>query len=335
MPQCTPHSLHAKFLTLASRCAGWGCSFFSTTLLNGIHGHAHVPTSKFEFYSASINQEYVFSEEAINVKIYSQIYKRFHKRGPPKEQPKLPPPVVSECPFIPDSTRANASQHLLDPCREADDWEEESVRVEILKHALDGLSIDPEGDTRCSQVQTAAHYILWSQDVLVHRSNCPWDTACLRQTYSCKWPLRKHVSQTQEHIFHSAAHTLGEGIVPAGFWFCLDITWLYSRVTAHLNMLMQAQIFTQTLSLSPLTHQTRGGVHQIRTSTGHLQPHCPPSPLLLRDRARILWCWPSQLSDGRVRWSQSGPPDRSSAHSTTSYTELSLHLPQGRCLVSY
>lgn len=50
--------------------------------------------------------------------------------------------------------------HSLDPCREADDREEEPVCVEILEHALNGLSVDPERDAGSSQVQTTAHHIL-------------------------------------------------------------------------------------------------------------------------------------------------------------------------------
>lgn len=38
-------------------------------------------------------------------------------------------------------------QSLLDTCREADDGEEEPLRVEVLEHALDWLPIDPEGHT--------------------------------------------------------------------------------------------------------------------------------------------------------------------------------------------
>lgn len=55
---------------------------------------------------------------------------------------------------------AQKNKHSLDPRREAGDGEEESVCVEVLKHALDGLAVDPERDAGSPQVQTAAHHIL-------------------------------------------------------------------------------------------------------------------------------------------------------------------------------
>lgn len=61
--------------------------------------------------------------------------------------------------FAADST-GERNKHSLDPRGEADDREEESVRVEVLKHALDGLAVDPEGDAGSSQVQAAAHHVL-------------------------------------------------------------------------------------------------------------------------------------------------------------------------------
>lgn len=36
------------------------------------------------------------------------------------------------------------NMHSLDSSREADDWEEEAVCVEVLKHALNRLPIDAE-----------------------------------------------------------------------------------------------------------------------------------------------------------------------------------------------
>lgn len=50
--------------------------------------------------------------------------------------------------------------HSLDTCRETDNREEESICVEIFKHALDGLSVDPEGYAGGSKVQAAAHHVL-------------------------------------------------------------------------------------------------------------------------------------------------------------------------------
>lgn len=54
----------------------------------------------------------------------------------------------------------DTNKHSLDPCGETDDREEEAVGVEILKHALDGLSVDSEGDAGGTQVQTTAHHVL-------------------------------------------------------------------------------------------------------------------------------------------------------------------------------
>lgn len=69
-------------------------------------------------------------------------------------------------------------KHILDPSGKADNREEESIDVEVLEHALYGLSIDPKGDAGGSQVQTTAHHILRGQDVLVNRSHRPGDTTC-------------------------------------------------------------------------------------------------------------------------------------------------------------
>lgn len=61
--------------------------------------------------------------------------------------------------FAPDRTGKN-NKHSLDPRGEADDREEEPVCVEVFKHALDGLAVDPERNAGSSQVQAAAHHIL-------------------------------------------------------------------------------------------------------------------------------------------------------------------------------
>lgn len=52
-------------------------------------------------------------------------------------------------------------------CREADDGEEKAVQVEVLKHSLDRMAVDTEGDTGHAQIQTAADNVLCCQDVLV------------------------------------------------------------------------------------------------------------------------------------------------------------------------
>lgn len=61
--------------------------------------------------------------------------------------------------FPPHST-GEKNKHSLDPRREAGDREEESVCVEVFKHALDGLAVDPERDAGSPQVQAATHHIL-------------------------------------------------------------------------------------------------------------------------------------------------------------------------------
>lgn len=55
----------------------------------------------------------------------------------------------------------------LDSSREAGHREEEAVRVEVLKHSLNRLAVDPEGDTGHAEVQTAAHHVLCSQKMLI------------------------------------------------------------------------------------------------------------------------------------------------------------------------
>lgn len=60
---------------------------------------------------------------------------------------------------VPHST-GEKNKDSLDPRREAGDREEESVCVEVFKHALDGLAVDPERDAGSPQVQAAAHHIL-------------------------------------------------------------------------------------------------------------------------------------------------------------------------------
>lgn len=80
-----------------------------------------------------------------------------------------------------DSSKSERKEnkHSLDSCREADDGEKESICVKIFKHALDRLSVYPEGDAGRSQVQTTAHHIFRSQDMLVQRRDSPRDAAYL------------------------------------------------------------------------------------------------------------------------------------------------------------
>lgn len=140
------------------------------------------------------------------------------------------------------TSAGETNKHSLDPCREADDREEEPVCVEIFKHALNRLSVDPERDAGSSQVQTTAHHILWGQDVLVHWRNRPRDTTCSGHTHKHTHSYVKydpvsdagtdHVCLTHTGLntnlctqMHTVTHTLGKEIVPAGYWFCLDTIW--------------------------------------------------------------------------------------------------------------
>lgn len=66
---------------------------------------------------------------------------------------------------------------LLDTCREADDREEESICIEVLEHALDGLPVDPEGHAGGAQIQTAADHIVRVQQVHVDGGHSPRDSA--------------------------------------------------------------------------------------------------------------------------------------------------------------
>lgn len=55
---------------------------------------------------------------------------------------------------------------LRNACREADDREEQAIQVEVLKHALDWMPIDSEGNTGHAQIQTATDHVLCCQDVV-------------------------------------------------------------------------------------------------------------------------------------------------------------------------
>lgn len=64
-------------------------------------------------------------------------------------------------------------RHLLDSGREAEDGEEEAVHVKVLKHALDRVAVDAEGDAGHAQIQAAAHHVISSQRVGVRRGHLP------------------------------------------------------------------------------------------------------------------------------------------------------------------
>ncbi len=60
---------------------------------------------------------------------------------------------------------------LLDPSWEADHREKEAIQIEVLEHALNGMSIDPKGDARNAQIQTAAHHISSRKNVWIWWGN--------------------------------------------------------------------------------------------------------------------------------------------------------------------
>lgn len=98
--------------------------------------------------------------------------------------------------------------HSLDACRETDDREEESVCVEIFKHALDGLSVDPEGYAGGSEVQAAAHHVLWGQNVLVHGRNRPRDTTWSGHTHKLLCEIRpSELCWHKSHLYLPHTHT--------------------------------------------------------------------------------------------------------------------------------
>lgn len=76
----------------------------------------------------------------------------------------------------------SSAKHWLDSSREAGHREEEAVRVEVLKHALDWLAIDPEGDAGHTEVQAAAHHVLCSEKMLVGWVDSPRNAACRAMT---------------------------------------------------------------------------------------------------------------------------------------------------------
>lgn len=66
------------------------------------------------------------------------------------------------------------NQLLLDPSREADRREKQTVEIEVLEHALNGMSVNTEGDTGHAQIQTAAHHILSRKNVLIGWRHLTW-----------------------------------------------------------------------------------------------------------------------------------------------------------------
>ncbi len=49
---------------------------------------------------------------------------------------------------------------LLHSSWEADDWKQQPIHTEVLQHALNWLSIDPERDAGCTKVKTTTNDII-------------------------------------------------------------------------------------------------------------------------------------------------------------------------------
>lgn len=69
---------------------------------------------------------------------------------------------------------------LLDTSREADDREEQPIKVEGLKDPLHRTAIDAEGDGWNTEVQAAADHILRGQEVLPWVSHQSCHMSCTR-----------------------------------------------------------------------------------------------------------------------------------------------------------
>ncbi len=77
-----------------------------------------------------------------------------------------------------DSGRVWRRWDSLDSGREGHDGEEESIWVEVLKHSLDRLAVDAEGDAWSAEIQTAADHILGPQHVLIGWADRTSHTTC-------------------------------------------------------------------------------------------------------------------------------------------------------------
>lgn len=67
---------------------------------------------------------------------------------------------------------------LLNAGREADHREEQAVQVEVLKHALNRMPVDTEGNTGHAQIQAAADHVLCCQDVVIGRGDVTRNASC-------------------------------------------------------------------------------------------------------------------------------------------------------------
>lgn len=82
----------------------------------------------------------------------------------------------------PGDWQAGRGKTLLDTSREADDREEESIKIEGLKDTLHRTAIDAEGDGWNTEVQAATDHILGGQEVLPWRSHWACHMSCTRVT---------------------------------------------------------------------------------------------------------------------------------------------------------
>lgn len=79
---------------------------------------------------------------------------------------------------------------------------------------------------------------------------------------------------------------------------------------------------------------TRDEGHRIRRRRGHLRRRFHPTPHRLLGRASTLRWTPSPPAGAWLRRSRTAPCGPPSAHSTTSYTERTLHWRPEKCWVS-
>lgn len=68
--------------------------------------------------------------------------------------------------------------HVRDACRETGNREEEAVQVEVLKHSLNGMTVNSKGNTGDVQVQAAADHVLCRQCVLIGRGDVARNPSC-------------------------------------------------------------------------------------------------------------------------------------------------------------
>lgn len=80
------------------------------------------------------------------------------------------------------SMAATKEEPHFDTSREADNREEEPIKIEGLEDPLHGTAIDAERDGRHTEVQTAADHVLGGQEVLPRVSDQAWHVSCTQIT---------------------------------------------------------------------------------------------------------------------------------------------------------